>query len=46
MENFRKKSQTEILEIKSPYSKTKNTVEGHSSRIDKWKTESQNSKIK
>jgi hypothetical protein len=28
MENLRKK----ILEIKGPYSKTKNTVEGHSSR--------------
>jgi hypothetical protein len=33
MENLRKKNQTEILEIKSPFSQTKNTVEGHSSRL-------------
>jgi hypothetical protein len=32
MENFRKKNQTEILEIKCPFSQTKNTVKGHSSR--------------
>jgi hypothetical protein len=31
MENFRKKNQTEILEIKNPFSQTKNTVEGHPS---------------
>jgi hypothetical protein len=34
MENLRKKNQTKILEIKSPFSKTKNTVEGHSSRLE------------
>jgi chromosome segregation ATPase len=28
------KNQTEILEIKSPYSQTKNTVEGHSRRLE------------
>jgi chromosome segregation ATPase len=39
MENFRKKNlknkknQTEILEIKSPFSQIRNTVEGHSSRL-------------
>jgi hypothetical protein len=32
MENFRRKNQTEILEIKSPFSQTKNTVEVHSIR--------------
>jgi septal ring factor EnvC (AmiA/AmiB activator) len=32
LENLRRKNQTEILEIKSPYSQRKNTVEGHSSR--------------
>jgi hypothetical protein len=48
MENFRKKNKTEILEIKSPFSQTKNTVEAHSIRLhqNKGKTESQNSKIK
>jgi hypothetical protein len=34
VENLRRKNQTEILEIKSPYSQTKNTVEGHSSRLE------------
>jgi hypothetical protein len=34
MENLRKKNQTEILEIKSTYSQMKNTVEGHSSRLE------------
>jgi chromosome segregation ATPase len=34
MENLRKKNQTEILEIKSPFSQIKNTVEGHSSRLE------------
>jgi chromosome segregation ATPase len=34
MENLRKKNQTKILEIKSPFSKTENTVEGHSSRLE------------
>jgi hypothetical protein len=33
MENLRKKNQTELLEIKSPFKQTKNTVEGHSSRL-------------
>jgi predicted nucleic acid-binding Zn-ribbon protein len=33
MENLRKKNQTEMLEIKSPFSQIKNTVEGHSSRL-------------
>jgi F0F1-type ATP synthase membrane subunit b/b' len=33
LENFRKKNQTEILEIWSPFSKTRNRVEGHSSRL-------------
>jgi hypothetical protein len=41
MESLRKKNQTEILEIKSPFSQTKNTVEAHSSRLEQWKTESQ-----
>jgi chromosome segregation ATPase len=30
----RKKNQTEILEIKSAFSKTKNIVEGHSRRLE------------
>jgi tRNA A37 threonylcarbamoyltransferase TsaD len=34
MENFRKKNQTEILEIKSPFSQTKNTMKGHSSILE------------
>jgi hypothetical protein len=34
MENLRKKNQPEILEIKSPFSQTKNTVESHSSRLE------------
>jgi hypothetical protein len=34
MENLRKKKQPEILEIKSPFSQTKNTVEGHASRLE------------
>jgi hypothetical protein len=34
IENLRKKNQTEILEIKSPFSQTKNAVEGHSSRSE------------
>jgi DNA repair ATPase RecN len=33
MENLRK-NQTEILEIKSTFSQTKNTVEVHSSRLE------------
>jgi hypothetical protein len=34
MKNLRKKNQTEILEVKSPFSQTENTVEGHSSRTE------------
>jgi chromosome segregation ATPase len=34
MENLRRKNQAEILEIKSPYSPAKNTVEGQSSRLE------------
>jgi hypothetical protein len=34
MGNLGRKNQTKILEIKSPYSQTKNTVEGHSSRLE------------
>jgi hypothetical protein len=45
-ENLRKKNQTEILKIKSPFSKTKNTVEGHSSRLEQGEAESQSLKIK
>jgi chromosome segregation ATPase len=33
-ENLRRKNHTEILEIKSPFSQTKNTVEDHSSRLE------------
>jgi hypothetical protein len=33
MENLRKKNQIEIMEIKRPFSQTKNTVAGHSSRL-------------
>jgi hypothetical protein len=32
--NLRKKNQTKILEIKSPFIQTKNTVEGHSNRLE------------
>jgi chromosome segregation ATPase len=35
LENLRRKNQTEILEIKSAYSQTKNTVEGHANRLEK-----------
>jgi hypothetical protein len=34
MKNLRKKNQTEILEIKSAFNQTKNTVEGYSSRLE------------
>jgi hypothetical protein len=34
LENLRRKNQTEILEIKSPYNQIKNTVEGQSSRLE------------
>jgi hypothetical protein len=33
-ENLRKKNQTKLLEIKSPFGESKNTVEGHSSRLE------------
>jgi hypothetical protein len=36
MENLRKNNETE----------TENIVEGHSSRLEQWKIETQNSKIK
>jgi hypothetical protein len=36
MENLRKKNETKI----------ENKMEGHSSRLEQWKTESQNLKIK
>jgi hypothetical protein len=35
LENLRRKNQTEILEIKSSCSQTKNIVEGHSHRLDR-----------
>jgi chromosome segregation ATPase len=34
MENLRKKNQTEILEIKSPFSQIENIAEGHYSRLE------------
>jgi chromosome segregation ATPase len=34
MEKLRKNNQTEILEIKSSFSQTKNTVEGHLNRLE------------
>jgi hypothetical protein len=34
MENFRKKNQTEILEIKSPFHLTKSAVEDQLSRLE------------
>jgi uncharacterized protein Yka (UPF0111/DUF47 family) len=34
MENLRKKNQTKILERKSTFNQIKNTVEGHSSRLE------------
>jgi hypothetical protein len=34
LENLRRNNQTEILKVKSPYSQTKNTVEGHASRLE------------
>jgi predicted nucleic acid-binding Zn-ribbon protein len=34
MRNLRKMNQAEILEMKIPFSQTKNTVEGHSSRLE------------
>jgi chromosome segregation ATPase len=46
MENLRKKNRIEILEIKGPFKQIKNTVEGYSSRLNKWKTESKGLKKK
>jgi hypothetical protein len=46
MEDLRRKNQTEILEIKIPYSQTKKQWEATSADKNKWKTESQSSKIK
>jgi hypothetical protein len=46
MENLRKKNWIEILEIKGPFKQIKNTVEGYSSRLNKWKTESKGLKKK
>jgi hypothetical protein len=40
-----KKNQTEILEIKSPISQTKNTVEGHSRRLEQVEDRISDSKI-
>jgi chromosome segregation ATPase len=34
MEDLRKKKQTKILEIKSPFNQIKNTVEGNFSRLE------------
>jgi hypothetical protein len=34
MENHRKKNQTKVLKIKSPFSQISNTVDGHSSRSE------------
>jgi hypothetical protein len=46
MENLKRKNQAQILEIKSPYSQTKNTVEGHSSRLEQVEDKNQSLKIK
>jgi chromosome segregation ATPase len=37
IENLRKKNQIDILEIKSPFSQTKNTVEDHLSTLEQMK---------
>jgi hypothetical protein len=34
VENLRRKNQTKILEVKSPFTQTKTTVEGHYSRLE------------
>jgi predicted nuclease with TOPRIM domain len=34
MENLEKKNQTDIMEIKHPFSQTKNTMECHSSKLE------------
>jgi hypothetical protein len=46
MENLRKKNQTETLEIKNSFSQTKNTVEGHSSRLKQVKNRLSELKVK
>jgi chromosome segregation ATPase len=37
LENLRKKNQTEILDINSPFSQTKTQWKGHSSRLEQVK---------
>jgi hypothetical protein len=34
MENLREKNQTEIFEVKHPFSQVKNTVKSHSSKLE------------
>jgi hypothetical protein len=46
MENLRKKNQTEILELKSPFDQKKNTMEDQPEDQKKWETESQSLVIK
>jgi hypothetical protein len=46
MENLRRKNQTEIQEIRSPYSQIKAQWKVTLADYNKWKTEFQNSKIK
>jgi hypothetical protein len=37
MEILRKSNQTEIMEIKGPFSQAKNSMEGHCSRLEQMK---------
>jgi hypothetical protein len=46
MENLRKKNQTEILEIKVHFVKQKTQWKATPAYCNKWKTETQSSKIK
>jgi DNA-binding transcriptional regulator GbsR (MarR family) len=46
IENLRKKNYTEILKIKSPFSQTKHTKEGHSSRLEQMENRMSEVKIK
>jgi hypothetical protein len=46
MKNLRKNTQAEILEIKSPFSQTKNTVESQSSRLEQVEDRISELKIK
>jgi hypothetical protein len=46
MEKFRKKNQTETLEIRSSLNQIKNTGESHCSRLEQLMTESQGLKTK